>query len=290
MTITHLPESSAQPWPGVTDYRPPGWSGRMSPMDAAARLAEIEADPTAWTERSVGAERKRLLRLLKVLRQSWVTRPWVWQFAELFVGPPEVDPFWNPYSWIHRLWSDVRLLDGNDGRNGFDLSLWGRKLITVAGAEYERGRTGYVNGPHGDTTGYVSLCTQAADAGHNVAAVIALDGCGWFSGKCAARVKQDGASGEEPEIESVRCDVLSCDVLAIPEGGRMSFEPPPGVKQSSPTKGYALAMWGVSGEMMERLWPAGECQDAVSVTHAGHAWTLLRGRNDAGRVAPVVEL
>jgi len=163
-------------------------------------------------------------------------------------------------------------------RNGFDLSLWGRVTdpgsavpFTLGGlsatrASSERGRTAYVNGPHGDTAKYVETCTQASRAGHKVAAVVALDGNGWFAGNS----------------DNVPTDVLSCDLLCIPEGGRMSFEPPPGVKPSSPTKGYALAVWGASMDDVRRLpGAAGAPGGAVRVTINGYRWVILPGCGDA---------
>lgn len=272
--VKHLPESAAARWPGEATYRPPGWQSELAPEKIGKRLIEVnkilEAD---WDNGVLIAERDVLEAHLAILRQMWITRERVWRLAELLIGPPEVDPFWHPWSHIHKLWGGVRLLDGNEGRDGFDLSLWGRRAVvdtskpglpTVDGST--RGRTAYVNGPHGDTAKYVETCTQAARAGHKVAAVVALDGNGWFAGNA----------------DNVPTDVLSCDLLCIPEGGRMSFEPPPGVKPSSPTKGYALAVWGASMDDVRRLpGAAGAPGGAVRVTINGYRWVILPGCGDA---------
>ena len=192
--VVHLPESSAAPWPGESFYRPPGWRSKLAPGEIGPRLAvvtsQLEED---WENAKLITERKRLEEHVTLLRQMWVTREWVWRMAEALVGPPELDPFWHPWSHVHRLWGGVRLLDGNDGRDGFNLSLWGRVgivdaskpgLPTINGST--RGRTAYVNGPHGDTARYVETCARAARAKHKVAAVVALDGCGWFAGNTTA--------------------------------------------------------------------------------------------------------
>lgn len=295
--VTHLPESSAAPWPGEATYRPPGWRSKLAPGEISPRLADVndllESD---WENAALITERKRLEEHVALLRQMWVTRMYVWCLAEALVGPPEVDPFWHPWSHVHKVWAGVRLLDGNDGRNGFDLSLWGRVTepgstssfvlgsLSVKRESSDRGRTAYVNGPHGDTARYVETCTRAARAGHKVAAVVALDGCGWFAGNTStglAAAYEDGQPSRE--IVQLAADVLSCDLLCIPEGGRMSFEPPPGVKPSSPTKGYALAIWGATMDEARRLPGATSDQPgcAVRVTIDGHRWVILPGCGDA---------
>ena len=150
--VVHLPESSAAPWPGESFYRPPGWRSKLAPGEIGPRLAvvtsQLEED---WENAKLITERKRLEEHVTLLRQMWVTREWVWRMAEALVGPPELDPFWHPWSHVHRLWGGVRLLDGNDGRDGFNLSLWGRVgivdaskpgLPTIDGST--RGRTAYV--------------------------------------------------------------------------------------------------------------------------------------------------
>lgn len=283
MNVTHLPESSAAPWPGESTYRPPGWRSKLAPGEIGPRLREVasllEDD---WENAKLITERKRLEEHVALLRQMWVTRPWVWRLAEALIGPPEVDPFWHPWSHVHKLWGGVRLLDGNDGRDGFDLSLWGRAEEDPNLTNGGRGRTAYVNGPHGDTTRCVETCTRAARADHKVAAVVALDGCGWFAGNTStepAAVYEDG----QPSREVVRlaADVLSCDLLCVPEERRMSFEPPPGVPPSSPTKGYALAVWGATMADARRLAPTSiDRGGAVRVTVDGHRWVILPGCGD----------
>lgn len=280
--VVHLPLSSAAPWSGADVFRPPGWRDPRSPAQVVARLAELEAERSGsgWESAtlSTAKEAARLEEHVKILRQSWVTRPNVWRLAEALIGPPEVDPFWNPWSYTHRLYSGVRLLDGLQGRDGFDLRLWG----TVRGAPSawnedrqcfeippSRPRTAYVNGPHGNTAKYVGLAARAAAAGHRVAAVVALDGCNWFA----------GATSDGEDHSRRHADVASCDVLAVPEGGRMSFEPPPGIAESSPAKGYALALWGVP-ETLD-LWRG---RGGSRVVVDGTTWTLLRGCGDAGLV------
>lgn len=278
MTVAHLPESAAAPWPNLDEYRPPGWRSPLSPAQVVARLAAIKAAQSGleWSSAKLAREAAILTEHVGILRQCWTTRLHVWRLAEYLIGPPEVDPFANAWSQIHQTWSGVRLLDGNDGRDGFDLTLWGRVG--------ERGRTAYVNGPHDDTGGYVSLSVRAANEGHAVAVVVPLDGCKWFAG-AGAVVTSDVAA--EDQTATTPRDVASCDVLAIPEGGRMSFMPAPGVKASSPNKGYGLAVWGVAPELMARLFANGP---AVRVTFGGHAWVLLRGCGDAGRIVRTIDL
>ncbi len=292
--VVHLPESSAAPWPGESTYRPPGWRSKLAPGEIGPRLAVVtsllEED---WENAKLITERKRLEEHVTLLRQMWVTREWVWRMAEALVGPPELDPFWHPWSHVHRLWGGVRLLDGNEGRDGFDLSLWGRVgivdaskpgLPTIDGST--RGRTAYVNGPHGDTARYVETCTRAARAKHKVAAVVALDGCGWFAGNTTAKplAAPDATGILEAHVPTQHAaDVLSCDLLCVPEERRMSFEPPPGVPPSSPTKGYALAVWGATMDDARRLAPTSiDRGGAVRVTVAGHRWVILPGCGDAG--------
>ena len=203
---------------------------------------------------------------------------------------------------MHRLWGGVRLLDGNEGRDGFNLSLWGRVTepgsstsfalgnLAVKREATERGRTAYVNGPHGDTARYVETCARAARAKHKVAAVVALDGCGWFAGNTTAEplAAPDAAGTLEAHVPTQHAaDVLSCDLLCVPEERRMSFEPPPGVPPSSPTKGYALAVWGATMDDARRLAPTSiDRGGAVRVTVAGHRWVILPGCGDAGAPTP----
>ena len=286
-TVVHLPDSSAAPWPGEATYRPPGWTSPLAPGEVGPRLAAVlKSLDGDWDNATLLAEQKLLEAHVMILRQMWTTREKVWRLAELLVGPPEVDPFWHPWSHVHKMFAGVRLLDGNEGRNGFDLSLWGRVMLAgeslafdAEGAPQSRGRTAYVNGPHGNTARYVDLCTQAARAGHKVAAVVALDGNGWFAGNTS---NDDGRyDGSSPALQPA--DVLSCDLLCIPEGGRMSFEPPPGVKASSPTKGYALAVWGATMDDARRL-PGARSSDqpdcAVRVVIDGQRWVILPGCGD----------
>ena len=297
--VVHLPESSAAPWPTVDAYRPPGWTSPLSPSAVVATLAALKKADERDFDPVGAAERKErivdLERHVALLRQAWCTRLEVWRLAEALLGPPEVDPFWNPWSVTHATWSGVRLLDGNDGRDGFDLSLWGRvSMPSVFGPPslirtppFGRGRTAYVNGPHGDTSRYVALSTGAAAAGHRVAAVTGLDGCGWFAGGT------ETVNGDPPG--KVSRDVLSCDVLAIPADGRMSFVVPPvGLGSSSPRSGYGLALWGVPPEVLFKLWPdggpVGPDGRAVRVTHAGAPWVLLRGCGDPGVATTVRDL
>ena len=300
--VVHLPESSAAPWPGESFYRPPGWRSKLAPGEIGPRLAvvtsQLEED---WENAKLITERKRLEEHVTLLRQMWVTREWVWRMAEALVGPPELDPFWHPWSHVHRLWGGVRLLDGNDGRDGFNLSLWGRVPEDDRACETKsdgecisdkpcmhapRGRTAYVNGPHGDTARYVETCARAARAKHKVAAVVALDGCGWFAGNTTAEplAAPDATGTLEAHVPTQHAaDVLSCDLLCVPEERRMSFEPPPGVPPSSPTKGYALAIWGATMDDARRLGPTGiDRGGAVRVTVAGHRWVILPGCGDAG--------
>lgn len=278
-----LPESSAAPWPDESDFRPPGWRGKLSPVQVILRLAEVEEErkaPGGWDSDKLAKEAGRLRELVKILRQSWCTPEYVWRLAEMLLGPPEVDPFWNPWGCTHLLWSGVRLLDGVQGRDGFDLSQWGRvppQSVALGQTVTDRGRTAYVNGTHDDAGKYVSLSARAHAAGHRVAAAIALDGCKWFAGatECAGQNADD-----TPKM--VHSDAASCDVLAIPEGGRMAFVPPPGVKASSPSKGYGVALWGVPELVMLELWPDWT-GGAVRVEVAGKRWTLWRGCGDAGQ-------
>lgn len=297
--VQHLPESSAAPWPTVDAYRPPGWTSPLSPPAVVTALAALKKADERDFDPVGAAERKERIADLELhvalLRQAWCTRLEVWRLAEALIGPPEVDPFWNPWSVTHQTWSGVRLLDGNDGRDGFDLSLWGRVIMSSAPGlpslirtpPFGRGRTAYVNGPHGDTSRYVALSTGAAAAGHRVAAVTALDGTGWFAGGT------ETVNGDPPA--KVRRDVLSCDVLAIPADGRMSFVAPPvGIASSSPRAGYGLALWGVPPEILFRLWPesglVGPDGRAVRVTHVGAPWVLLRGCGDPGQATVVRDL
>lgn len=288
-TVVHLPESSATPWPGEATYRPPGWTSPLAPGEVGPRLvAVLKSLDGDWDNATLLAEQKLLEAHVVILRQMWTTREKVWRLAELLVGPPEIDPFWHPWSHVHKMFAGVRLLDGNEGRNGFDLSLWGRveEDPNLSHPEQGRGRTAYVNGPHGDTARYVDLCTQAARVGHKVAAVVALDGNGWFAGNTSTEpaVAPDVTGTLEAHVPMQHAaDVLSCDLLCIPEGGRMSFEPPPGVKASSPTKGYALAVWGATMDDARRLPGARSDQPdcAVRVMIDGQRWVILPGCGDA---------
>lgn len=278
--------SSGASWPDEADYRPAGWTSLRSPAEVG-QLDALVAKSKKRDTAPHGLDAATLVEVeahAAILRQCWVTPEYVWRLAELMVGPPEVDPFWNAWAHTHRLWSGVRLLDGRDGRNGFDVSLWGRVegrgWSTASGREEvlsERGRTAYVNGPHGDAGAYVSACVRARDLGHRVAAVVALDGCGWFAGNTVRNEDLHTCS-----------DVSSCDVLAIPEGGRMSFEGPPGIRPSSPTKGYALAMWGVPDDVYNALWVSSPA--AVRVVVGGQRWVLWPGCCDSGLVSGAVEL
>ena len=264
-----LPESAAADWPNVAAYRPPGWRAAWSPAEVGWRWDEYFAAKARGERPTIDPE---VLYHVKLLRQAWFTRPEVWRLAELLIGPPEVDPFWNPWSHVHRMYSGVRLLDGVDGRDGFDLSLWGRVTSPTCETAVGRGRTAYVNGPHDDTAAYVALAVRAVCAGHRVAAVVALDGCNWFAGGTA------GFGPGEPKVAGL-VDVLSCDVLAIPEGGRMSFLPAPGISASSPSKGYALAVWGVLDELF-----ASNDGRGIRVEVDGQRWALIQGCGDAGTV------
>lgn len=280
VNVVHLPESAAAPWPGESTYRPPGWRSKLAPGEIGPRLtAVVELLKSDWESAALITERKRLEEHVALLRQMWVTREWVWRMAEALVGPPELDPFWHPWSHVHRMWSGVRLLDGNEGRDGFDLSLWGC-VRHPHDPTSERGRTAYVNGPHGDTARYVETCARAARAKHKVAAVVALDGCGWFAGNTSTEL----SAHEDGQRAATRfaADVLSCDLLCVPEERRMSFEPPPGVPPSSPMKGYALAVWGATMDDARRLAPTMTYHGAaVRVTIAGHRWVILPGCGDA---------
>lgn len=262
-----LPLSTAAEWPDESTYRPAGWTTGLTPRDVSTLSRKIEtAKKPGTAPHGIAADVVAIVEQhMAILRQCWVTRPHVWRLAEALLGPPQTDPFWNPWSHIHRMYAGVRLLDGRDGRDGFDVSLW-------------TGTT-YVNGPHGDTAAYVRTCVEAHLAGHRVAAVVTQDGLRWFAG-AATRM------GDGDDAKPGRCDVMSCDVLAVPEDGRMSFEPPPGVKPSSPMKGYGVAMWGVPESVLAEVFGASPMAQRVEVD--GRRWTLHLCAGDAGADPSIV--
>lgn len=252
--------SLGAPWPGAAAWRPCGWRTGLEPAEVAEALADLSPkrgapDPDRvahWRGRGVGLPEVKADAAL--LRDCWTTDEWVWRLAEEVVGPPAVDPYWNPWAATHLLWSGVRLLDGRDGRDGFDPALWGRG-------------TAFVNWPHSDSTRGMAATAAHVRAGNAAAVVAPLDGCEWVQGATAPAV--DPAGG------LLSADLASADLLVLL--GRLRFRPPPGISESSPRGAYWLALFGVEPERVaalagRRLW----------VPEAGREVVFLAGAGDCG--------
>ena len=254
--------SAGAPWPNADAWRPAGWRTGLSPADVADALYDLSpargaVDPdraAAWAARGV------TLATVKadaaVLRDCWASQEWMWRLAEEVVGPPAVDSFWNPWSVTHELWSGVRLLDGVDGRDGFDPGLWGTG-------------TAYVNGPHSDNSRTMACVAAHVRAGSRAAMIAPLDGCDWVQGATAS---VDGAV--------VVADFASADLIVLL--GRARFRPPPGISESSPRGAFQMGLWGVPADTVRDLAGA-----RVWVPEARRDVVFMRGAGDAGR--PVSE-
>lgn len=246
--------SSGAPWPGADLWRPAGWRTGLAPaevMEALSDLSSGKAEREApWHARGV------LLPAVKadaaLLRDCWATPLWTWEVAAEIVGPPQVDPFWNPWSAIHERWAGVRLLDGREGRDGFDPAARG------AGTSYD-------NWPHSDNSRGMAALSAHVRAGNRAAAVAPLDGAAWVQGAVAPS-----------EGGPVVADLLSADLVVLL--GRVRFRPPPGVPESSPRGAYVLALWGVEPGLVRdlagsRLW----------VPEAQREIVFLAGCGDGGK-------
>jgi hypothetical protein len=242
--------SAAAAWPGAAAWRPAGWASGLAPEVLGGALARSRAadEPLARhlpPEVQIGSA----VADLKLLRDCWATYLWVWRdLACPLIGPPAVDSFWNPWSTIHEEWAGVRLLDGREGRDGFDPANWGDGAA-------------YVNGPHSDNTASVAAAVAHARRGQPVAVVAPLDGCEWAMGALT------------PE-EDARADLLSADLLILL--GRVAFRPPPGISESGPRQAYALALWGLEPAVVaelagRRIWSEEAGRELVAVAGCGDA-------------------
>jgi hypothetical protein len=249
--------SAGAPWPGAADWRPAGWRSGLAPAEIGDALADLTSSAPGRYEqwRARGLDLPIVKADAALLRDCWSTCGWVWRLAEEVIGPPAVDPFWNPWAETHEIWTGVRLLDGRDGRDGFDPRLWGRG-------------TAYVNGPHSANGRTVAATIAHVRAGNRAAVVAPLDGCEWVQGATAPPAEQGGAP--------VVADLASADLLILL--GRLRFRPPPGVAESSPRAAYWLALFGVDPAIVSDL--AGR---RVRIPEAGREAVVLRGAGDAGR-------
>ena len=254
--------SAGAPWPNADAWRPAGWRTGLAPAEVADALSDLAPrrgtpDPgrvAAWAARGVTLATAKGDAAL--LRDCWASQEWMWRLAEEIIGPPAVDSFWNAWSVTHELWSGVRLLDGTDGRDGFDPALWG------AG-------TAYVNGPHSDNSRTMACVAAHVRAGNRAAMIAPLDGCDWVQGATAS---VGGAV--------VVADFASANLIVLL--GRARFRPPPGVTESSPRGAFQMGLWGVPADVVRDLAGA-----RVWVPEARREVVIVRGAGDAGR--PVSE-
>lgn len=250
--------SAAAPWPDADAWRPRGWRTGLTPAEVADALFDLNPKRGAvdldreryWHDRGVTLPAVKADAAL--LRDCWTTPLWIWRLAEEVIGAPSVDPFWNPWSAVHGAWSGVRLLDGQHGRDGFDVALWG------SGAAY-------VNGPHSDNSRTMATVAAHVRAGNAAAVVAPLDGCDWVQGATAPA-----------EGGPVVADFLSADLIVLL--GRVRFQPPPGIEESSPRGAYQLGLWGVPAEQVDALAGA-----RVWIEEARREVVFVRGAGDLGR-------
>ena len=256
--------SAGTPWPNADAWRPAGWRTGLSPADVADALYDLSpargaVDPdraAAWAARGVTATAKADAALPAT---CWASQEWMWRLAEEVIGPPAVDPFWNPWSVTHEL------LERGPPARRRGRARWLRPGLWGTG-------TAYANGPHSDNSRTMACVAAHVRAGNRAARSRRS------MGATGSRVRRRAWTGRWSwPIRVGRPDRTA---------GRARFRPPPGIRsrrRAAPSRwACGRARRHSAGSRRARVWVPEARRDVVFMRGAGDA-TVGLSRNGSRR-------